>query len=159
MEHRLLRAILASLLRDPEQIVLHRETLSGLRIGDPALARLLDAMIAASFRKETVETQALLTILGQGDLYNMAKGMLRADTFTFTPHRMTTDPSRVQRDLDEAIRVMAQGPELETALAEATRRFESDFSEENFAEQQRVRALKADHDSRLAELAQSEDIV
>ncbi|MFX4085906.1 DNA primase [Sphingobium yanoikuyae] len=159
MEHRLLRAILASLLRDPEQIIQHRETLSGLRIGDPALARLLDAMIAASFRKETVETQALLTILGQGDLYNMAKGMLRADTFTFTPHRMTTDPSRVQRDLDEAIRVMAQGPELETALAEATRRFESDFSEENFAEQQRIRALKADHDSRLAELAQSEDIV
>ena len=49
--------------------------------------------------------------------------------------------------------------ELETALAEATRRFESDFSEENFAEQQRIRALKADHDSRLAELAQSEDIV
>lgn len=159
MEQRLLRAVLASLLRHPEQIALHRETLSGLRIGDIALAQLLGAMIAASFRKETVETQGMLTILGQGDLYNMAKGMLRADTFTFTPHRMATDPSRVQRDLEEAIRVMAQGPELETALAEATRRFESDFSEANFAEQQRIRALKADHDSRLAELAQSEDIV
>ena len=89
----------------------------------------------------------------------MAKGMLRADTFTLTPHRMTTDPDRLVRDLEEAIRVMAQGPELEAALAEATRRFETDFSEANFAEQQRIRTLKADHDRRLAELAQSEDIV
>lgn len=159
MEHRLLRAVLASLMRHPEQISPHREMLSGLQIGDPNLARIADAMIVASVRKETVETQALLTILGQGEVYNMAKGMLRADTFTLTPSRMTADPDRVSRDLEEAIRVMAQGPELETALEEATRRFESDFSEENFAEQQRIRALKADHDRRLAELAQSEDSI
>jgi DNA primase len=72
---------------------------------------------------------------------------------------MVTDPDRLSRDLEEAIRVMAQGPELETALGEATKRFESDFSEANFAEQQRIRMLKADHDRRVAELAQSEDIV
>jgi DNA primase len=159
MEQRLLRAVLASLLRHPEQIALHREMLSGMRIGDPLLAELLAAMIAASFGKETVETGALLTILGQGEVYNMAKGMLRADTFTFTPHRMKADAGRVQRDLDEAIRVMAQGPELEAALAEATRRASDDLNEETFAEQQRVRQLKLDHDRRLAELAQSEDIV
>ncbi|MDO7833782.1 DNA primase [Sphingobium sp. HBC34] len=159
MEQRLLRAILAALLRHPEQIASHREMLSALQIGDPLLAQLLAAMISASFRKETVETQALLTILGQGELYNMAKGMLRADAFTLTPDRMTTDPDRLARDLEEAVRVMAQGPELEAALEEATRRFKDDVSEENLAEQQRVRALKADHDRRLAELAQSEDIV
>jgi DNA primase len=159
MEQRLLRATLAALLRHPEQIAPHRDTLSALQIGDPLLAQLLAAMISASFRKETVETQALLTILGQGELYNMAKGMLRADAFTLTPDRMTTDPDRLARDLEEAVRVMAQGPELEAALVEATRRFENDFSEENFAEQQRIRVLKADHDRRVAELAQSEDIV
>ncbi|HEX7877319.1 MAG TPA: DNA primase [Sphingobium sp.] len=157
MEQRLLRAVLASLLRHPDQIATHREMLSALRIGDSTLGQLLRAMIAASFAKETVETEGLLTILGQGEVYNMAKGMLRADTFTFTPHRMTADSGRAQRDLEEAIRVMAQGPELEAALTEATRRFESDFSEDNFAEQQRIRALKMDHDQRLAELAQSED--
>lgn len=159
MEQRLLRAVLASLLRHPEQIALHREMLSGLRIADAALAELLNVMIAASFGKETVETGGLLTILGQGEVYNMAKGMLRADTFTFTPHRSKADSDRVQRDLDEAIRVMAQGPELEAALAEATRRARDDLNEDTFAEQQRVRQLKLDHDSRLAELAQSEDIV
>ncbi|MHA6765994.1 DNA primase [Sphingobium ummariense] len=159
MEQRLLRAILASLLRHPEQIVIHREALCSLRIADPHLARLLEAMIAASFGKETVETDGLLTILGQGEVYNMAKGMLRADTFTFTPHRTAADSDRALRDLNEAIRVMAQGPELETALAEATRRAKDNLTEETFAEQQRAHRLKMDHDRRLAELAQSEDII
>ncbi|MFD1107557.1 DNA primase [Sphingobium olei] len=157
MEQRLLRAVLASLLRHPEQIAPHREQLSALRIADPALAELLATMIRCSFHKETVETQALLTILGQGEVYNRAKGMLRADTFSLTPYRMTADPGRVSRDLEEAIRVMAQGPELEAAMVEATKRFEKDVSEANFAEQQRIRALMADHDRRLAELAQPED--
>ncbi|KFG91234.1 DNA primase [Sphingobium herbicidovorans NBRC 16415] len=159
MEQRLLRAVLASLLRHPEQIALHREMLSGLQIADSALGELLRAMVAASFTQETVETEGLLTILGQGEVYNMAKGMLRADTFTFTPNRMKTDSDRVQRDLEEAIRVMAQGPELETALAEATRRAREDLTEETFAEQQRIHRMKMDHDQRLAELAQSEDII
>ena len=158
MERHLLRAILASLLRYPEQIARHRETLASLHVGDPILAEMLATMIAASMRKETVVTDTLLTILGQGEVYNMAKGMLRADTFTFTPNRMTPDTSRLSRDLEEAIRVMAQGPELEAALAESTRRFESDFSEANFAQQQRIRALKAEHDQRLAELVQPQDI-
>ena len=89
----------------------------------------------------------------------MAKGMLRADTFTFTLHGSKADSDRVRRDLDEAIRVMAQGPELEAALAEATRRAREDLNEDSFAEQQRVHRLKLDHDRRLAELAQSEDII
>jgi DNA primase len=159
LEGRLLRAVVASLLKHPDQIASHREALSALIIHDSALGQLLDAMIAASFRKETVETQGILTILGQGDLYNMAKGLLRADTFTFTPHRKEADAGRAHRDLDEAIRVMAQGPELDAALAQATRRFEEDVSESSFAEQQRVFQLKRDHDRRLAELVQSEDIV
>lgn len=157
LEQRLLSAVLASLLRHPDQIAPHREPLSALRIADPVMARLLGTMIQCSLGKETVETQGLLTILGQGEVYNKAKGMLRADTFSLTPHRMVADPNRVARDLEEAIRVMAQGPELEAALAEATKRFEKDFSEENFAEQQRIRALKADHERRLAELVQPED--
>ena len=34
-----------------------------------------------------------------------------------------------------------------------------DLNEETFAEQQRVHRLKMDHDGRLAELAQSDDIM
>jgi len=159
MEQRLLRAVLASLLRHPEQIALHREMLSGLRIADAALAELLNVMIAASFRKETVETGGLLTILGQGEVYNMAKGMLRADTFTFTPHKSKTDSDRVQRDLDEVIGEIARGPELELNLAEATRRLMEDVNEENLTAQQRALTAHRNHLARIAELAQPEDIV
>lgn len=157
MEQRLLRAIIAALLRHPAQIGRHRELLSAMQVGDPALAQIIGAMISCSFAKETVETDAILTILGTGEVYNMAKGLLRADTFSLTPQRMTTDHDRVTRDLEEAIRVMAQGPELDLAMAEATRRLKDDVSEANYAEQQRIRMLKADHDRRLAELAQPED--
>lgn len=159
MEQRLLRAVLASLLRHPEQIALHREMLSGLRIADAALAELLNVMIAASFGKETVETGGLLTILGQGEVYNMAKGMLRADTFTFTPHRSKTDSDRVQRDLDEVIGEIALGPELELNLAEATRRLMEDVNEENLTAQQQALTAHRNHLARIAELAQPEDIV
>ncbi|MDX3899846.1 MAG: DNA primase [Sphingobium sp.] len=159
VEALLLRAMMASLLRHPDQIARHREVLSALRIADPGLARLLAEMIAASFRKETVETQGLLTILGQGELYNMARGLLRADTLTFTPTRKEADADRARRGLDEVIRVMAAGPEIEAALADATRRAMDDLSEQTFGEQQRVQRLKADHDRRLSELAQPEDIM
>ncbi|MEC3910873.1 DNA primase [Sphingobium sp. CR2-8] len=159
LEQRLLRAVFASLLRHPEQIRLHREMLSSLKIADPLLTQLLDAMIGASFRKETVETQGLLTILGQGELYNMAKGMLRADAFTLTPARMTTDPDRVARDLEEAVRVMAQGPELEQNLVLATERVKADVSDENLLAQNRALVAHRNHLDRLAELGQSEDIV
>ncbi len=115
--------------------------------------------LRASFRKETVETQGLLTILGQGELYNMARGLLRADTLTFTPTHKDADADRARRGLDEVIRVMAAGPEIEAALADATRRAMDDLSEQTFGEQQRVQRLKADHDRRLSELAQPEDIM
>lgn len=158
LEQRLLRAVLASLMRHPDQIALHREPLASLRIADKSLAQLLAAMIAASFRKETVETDGLLTILGQGELYNMAKGLLRADTLTFTPARKEADASRVERDLDEAIRVMTAGPEIEAALANATRRMMDDMTEESLAAQQQALRVKTDHMQRLAELVQPEDI-
>jgi len=159
IEGALLRAVMAGLLRHPSCIAAHREALSSLSIADPGLAALLDAMIEATWSKETVETEALLTILGQGDVYNRAKGLLRADTLTFTPHRNSTDSDRARRDLEEAIRVMAAGPEIEAGLASATRRVMEDMSEESLAAQQRALHAKSDHMRRLSELAQSEDIV
>ncbi len=158
VEGMLLRAIIAGLLRHPDQIASHRDVLSSLRLADSPMAKLLAAMIAASFRKETVETQGLLTILGQGELYNMARGLLRADTLTFTPTRKEADADRARRDLDEAIRVMAAGPEIEAALSEATRRVMDETSEENLAAQQQALRIRTDHLRRLSELAQPEDI-
>jgi hypothetical protein len=89
----------------------------------------------------------------------MAKGLLRADTLTFTPVRKDADTDRAGRDLDEVIGMMAAWPEIEVGLAEATRRVVEETSEENLAAQQQALRLRTDHINRLAELVQSTDIV
>jgi DNA primase len=61
------------------------------------------------------------------------------------------------RQLDEAIRLMKQRPELETALQKATELASSDLTEANYAEQQRLRQEKQAFDARLAALLQRDD--
>ena len=58
------------------------------------------------------------------------------------------------------MRCRSSPPEVfvDITLAEATRRAREDLNEASYAEQQRVHRLKMDHESRLAELAQSDDI-
>jgi DNA primase len=159
MHGMLLRGVLAGLLRYPSEIYVHMEALSSLRIGDPEGSGLLAALIDSACREEIVETDALLTILGQGDLYNRAKGLLRADALNFTFTRKSADPDRARRDLGEAVRVMAAGPEIEAALAQATRRVMEELDEASLLEQQRCRQVKADHEQRLADLMQPEDTI
>jgi len=150
----LLRAILAGLLRFPGEIIVHREALCGLMPADPSLAALLDAMIEASDREETVETDRLLTILGESDVYNMAKGLLRADALHFTFTRDETDRRRARRDLAEAIAVIVAMPRIEAELAAVTRAMADDLDEASFARQQMLRKTKADLAARMADLAQ-----
>src|SRR3546814_11802369 len=90
---------------------------------------------------------------------SIARRLLRADALNFTFTRKDADPGRACRDLAEAIRVMVAGPEIENALAEATRRMSETFDEESFAQQQRLRELKAEHDQRLADLMQPDDVM
>lgn len=153
----LLRAVLAGLLRFPGEIMVHREALASLRPADSHLARLLDALLATCDREETVETEALLTILGERDLYNMAKGLLRADALHFTFTRAEADRRRAQRDLAEAIAVIVAMPRIEAELAAVTRAMAETLDEAGYARQQSLRKLKADLASRVAELAQPQD--
>ena len=147
------------LFRSPGEINAHAEELSTLRIADAGLAALLDRLLMIAMREESVETEGLITILGQGELYNMAKGLLRADALKFTFTRKDADPGRACRDLSEAIRVMVAGPEIEIALAEATRRMSEEFDEASYAQQQRLRQLKAEHEQRLADLMQPDEMM
>ncbi|HZV58032.1 MAG TPA: DNA primase [Sphingobium sp.] len=154
----LLRAVLAGLLRFPAEIVVHRESLAGLAPSDVGLARLLDALLEAADREETVETDRLLTILGDSDVYNMAKGLLRADALHFTFTRDEADRQRAQRDLAEAIAVIVAMPRIDAELAAVTRAMADELAdaawEAGFARQQALRKLKADLTARMAELAQ-----
>ena len=150
----LLRAVLAGLLRFPAEILVHRESLAGLNPSDRSLARLLDALLEAADREETVETGHLLTILGEGDVYNMAKGLLRADALHFTFTGDDADRRRAQRDLAEAIAVIVAMPRIEAELAAVTRAMADELDEAGFARQQALRKLKVDLAARAAELAQ-----
>lgn len=153
----LLRAVLAGLLRFPSEIMPHREALASLCPADERLAALLDALIGSCDEEETVETEALLTILGKRDLYNMARGLLRADALHFTFTRIEADRQRAQRDLAEAIAVLVAMPRIDAELAAVTRAMAENLDEAGYARQQSLRKLKTDLASRVAELAQPQE--
>ncbi len=150
----LLRAVLAGLLRFPREILVHREALATIICKDERLAALLDAMLEALDREETVETESLLTILGERDLYNMAKGLLRADALHFTFTRAEADEERARRDLAEAIEVIVRMPRIEAELAAVTRAMAENVDEAGFARQQSLRKAREDLTARVAELSQ-----
>ncbi len=161
----LVREILAALLRDPSQILRHQEALAGFTPRDPGHARLLSAMLDSAMTgssKETLDSTALLTILGD-DLYNMAQALLQgggtAFGFNRPPGSGELAGAQAFRQLDEAIRLMKQRPELEAALQRATELASTDLTEANYAEQQRLRQEKQEFDTRLVALLQREDLL
>lgn len=161
----LVRGVLAALLREPSQIARHQEALAGFVPRDSGHAILLSAMLDSALSysgKETLDSAALLTILGD-DLYNMAQALLQGGgtAFGFNRPSGSGDLAGAQafRQLDEAIRLMKQRPELEAALQRATELASTDLNEANFAEQQRLRQEKQEFDMRLAALLQREDLV
>lgn len=161
----LVREILAALLRDPAQILRHQEALAGFTPRDSGHARLLSAMLDSAMMasgKETLDSAALLTILGD-DLYNMAQALLQGGGTAFGFNRPSSGRelagAQSFRQLDEAIRLMKQRPELEAALQRATELASTDLTEANYAEQQRLRQEKQEFDTRLAALLQREDLL
>ena len=122
---------------------------------------MLDSAMTGS-SKETLDSTALLTILGD-DLYNMAQALLQgggtAFGFNRPPGSGELAGAQAFRQLDEAIRLMKQRPELEAALQRATELASTDLTEANYAEQQRLRQEKQEFDTRLAALLQREDLL
>jgi DNA primase len=159
----LVQGVLAALLRDPVQIVRHHEALATLALRDSGHARLLKTLLDASTTKETLDSAALLTILGP-DLYNMAQSLLTGDgsAFAFSrPHPAGEEgisAGAVAQGLDEAIQLMRERPLLEAALKQATEAASNDLTEESFAQQQRLRAEKEEFDRRLSALLQRDDV-
>ena len=170
MHDTLTRAVIAGLLRYPARLEAHFDALMDFTPADPTLDRLLAKLIDCAGGKETLDESALDKLLGDTQLYNCAIELLRADglSFTFTRPRVAADgqiepaaaqtirakESEANADLDEAIRVLVMRPVLADALTTATMAFRHDTTDENFAEQQRLRAQMDDFDRRLADLMQ-----
>jgi DNA primase len=160
----LVQGVLAALIHDPAQISRHHEALAALTLRDPAHAHLLAALLDAAATKETLDSEALLTILGS-DLYNMAQTLLSGDGSAFAFVKPVGggetgfSAGAPARGLDEAIQLMRERPQLEAALKRATEAASSDLTEESFALQQRLRAEKEAFDRRLSALFQRDDVI
>jgi DNA primase len=143
-------AIVAGLLRWPAEIGRHADALSRL----VAIDRRFEAMLDAHDSGETLESQGLATILaGQGmavplpsEYAGLRFGFLSQDA----------EPGRAAVSLAQAIDLLVERPALETALAEATARYEHEFTDEAYAEQQRLLKRKLEFDARLGQMANSQ---
>jgi DNA primase len=159
----LVRGVLAALIRDPSQITRHHEALASFQPRNTGHAHLLSALLDASTAKETLDSDTLLTIL-DSDLYNMAQSLMTGDGSAFAFNRLISVgkqgfSAEQSRDaLDEAIRLMRERPELDAALQRATEAAAGDLTEENYAQQQRLRAEKEEFDRRLSALLQRDEI-
>jgi DNA primase len=140
-------AIVAGLARWPAQIARHAEALARCGELDPRL----EAMLDLADRSEALEPQALATILAQqgislpgpSDWSDMPFGFLGSDS----------TPEQALLELAQAVELFVERPALERALADATRRFEQELSDEAYSEQQRLLKRKLEFDARLRQMA------
>jgi len=161
----LLQAILSGLLRHPSLISLNFEKLNDIHARDQSYQNLLDSLLENMDRKETLETEAFLTIL-EPTLYNMAKQLLRADqpNFAFNKNiekgEKTDDLNQIGSDLSEAIRLYLQRPKLDIELENASKRARMAVNDEDFAKAYedtvRIGKAKKEYDQRLAGLLQQD---
>jgi DNA primase len=151
----LVQGVLGALIRNPALIDGHRETLSDFVPADANHANLLGVMLDATFAKESLDTDGLITILDE-KLYNVAITLLHSNGKVFAFNRGEAGDggdglSSASKELGEAIRLMKQRPALEEALERATRLASLEMTDETFAEQQRLRSEKRAFDERIIE--------
>lgn len=153
----LARAVLAGLIRHPVEIARHVEILGSLRIGGGALARLFEAVIDVALEDQALDTPAILTILARSGFDSVASDLLRADTLPFSFTQIAADPALARSDLNEAIAILAAGPVVADALAEATARLETSGEAGDFERQQALLKEQMALRERLANLVLADE--
>lgn len=140
---RLAAAVVAGLIRFPDQIEVHADILSEAAERDTKVAELVNPLLDLA---EMLEH-------GGGSPISEATGSLAApDKSRFAFLSEATDPEAAREDLAEAVSLLVERPALEAALVAATARFETD-PEGAFAEQQRLLKRKLEFEARLGQMA------
>lgn len=140
-------AVLAGLLRYPQELARHGDALAHAELADQRFAALVDAFDAG----EALETEHLSTILANRGL--VAPNPVEYASLRFGFLAQDAPPELARESLAQAIGLLVERPALEAALAEATARFERDLSEGAYAEQQRLLKRKLEFDARLRQMA------
>ncbi len=130
----LMAAVLAGLVAHPRLIAPQAESLARLAPADKAQGALLDTLLALADSPHLLENADLPSILAErgasvpqaADYAGMRFGFLNG-----------TGDAAVE-ELAEAISLLVELPAVESALDQANRRHEAEFSDETFAEQQRL---------------------
>ena len=143
------RALLTGFRLFPDVLHDHVEDLAFLPIADPQAARLRDTMVEATLKADNLDRDGLATILAAEGVAGPSRQA--AMRFSFT--RPGTEPARARADLAAALEAAVAGPEIEAALAEATRKMERDLTDDAYADQQRLMAAQRQYHDRLAQLA------
>ncbi|WP_225207177.1 DNA primase [Novosphingobium huizhouense] len=130
----LMAAVLAGLVAHPSLIGQQSEALARLHPQQAAQAALLDALLLLADSGQPLESGTLPTILA-------ARGLTVPQAADYAGMRfgfLNAASDSARDELAEAIALLVELPAVETALVEANRRHEAEFSDESFAEQQRL---------------------
>ena len=136
-------AVIAGLLRFPDQILVHAEPLGRFAANDGRNGPALESLIEAAELLEPGEETPISTPQGFAPPPDKSR-------FAFLDEG--ADPQGAREDLAEAVSLLVERPALDAALAAATARFESD-PEAAFAEQQRLLKRKLAFEKRLGLMA------
>jgi len=151
----LAKAVLAGLIRHPAEIARHAEVLGSLRMADGALGRLFEAVVDVALEDRALDSDRLVSILGNSGFGTVATELLRADATPYSFNCSGHEPGRACADLDEAISILVARPEVDVALAEATEAVKLGFTAEAFERQVALVREKQALEARLADLVQA----
>jgi DNA primase len=153
----LAKAVVAGLIRHPAEIARHLEVLGSLRMADGTLGRLFEAVVDLALEARALDSARLLSILNKSGFDSVAAELLRADRMPYSFCQKSADADRACADLDEAIAIMVARPEVDAALAEATRSMQVHLSDEAFERQVALVNEQKALESRLANLMQANE--
>ena len=155
IEATLARALVLGFVNFPQALEQHCEQLASLAIPDKALARLRDRLVDAAVSGESLDREALATILAASGAGADVERARRTGTMAFSFTRSDTAPERAVRDLGIAIDALTADGEIGAALAAATERLK-EGQDDAFEEQRRLLFAREEIKERLASLAGSE---
>ncbi|MBF9150212.1 DNA primase [Novosphingobium jiangmenense] len=130
----LLAAVIDGLICHPQHIARHSDALARLQPDNPDTCALIDALLVQADGAQPLESKALRTILLERGLRLPSAQDYAGMRFGF----LGSGGDSAGDELAEAIALLVELPAVEEALGAATKRHEAEFSDESFAEQQRL---------------------
>jgi DNA primase len=157
IDQHLAKAVLAGLIRHPDEIGRHMQELGPLRLVNGQLGKLFETVVDLALEDRALDSGRIRTILASSGFDSVASDLFRADATPYSFTQKEADPERARADLDEAIAILVAGPEVNFALAEATANMQARFSDAAFDRQVAMVNEKEALVARLANLMQANE--